>query len=124
MAELSPSEENYLETIYLVKKDKKTVKPIEVAKRLNVKKPSVTGAVKKLSKKGFIQYKKYNAITITKEGEKIAREIYKKHKLLSKFFIEVLKIKKNIAEEDACKIEHTLSKTTLNKLTRFIETVK
>jgi len=122
--ELSPSEEDYLETIYLVKKEYKTVKPIEVAKKLNVRKPSVTGAVKKLSKKGFIQYKKYGDIKITEEGEKTARDIYKKHQMLMRFFTEVLKLEKSIAEEDACKIEHTLSKKTLNKLTRFIQKAK
>ena len=124
MEKLSPSLEDYLEAIYLVKKDKKTVKPIEVARRLNVKKPSVTGAVKKLSKKGFLKYKKYNDINITENGEKIAKEVYKKHKLLLKFFFEILKVKKNIAEEEACKIEHNLSKTTLNQLTKFIESVE
>ena len=122
--ELSPSEEDYLETIYLVKKEHKTVKPIEVAKKLNVRKPSVTGAVKKLSKKGFIQYQKYGDIKITEEGEKTARDIYKKHQMLMRFFTEVLKLEKNIAEEDACKIEHTLSKKTLNKLTKFIQKAK
>jgi DtxR family Mn-dependent transcriptional regulator len=124
MEKLSPSLEDYLEAIYLVKRDKKTIKPIEVARRLNVKKPSVTGAVKKLSEKGFLKYKKYNDIAITAEGERIAKEIYKKHKLLLKFFVEILKIKKSVAEEDACKMEHTLSKITLNQLTKFIETVK
>ncbi len=120
-AELSPSLENYLETIYLVKKDKKSIKPIEVARRLNVKKPSVTGAVKRLSEKGFLEYKRYDDIEITEKGEKAAREVYRKHKLLLKFFVEVLKIEKNVAEEDACKIEHELSKSALSKLTKFIE---
>ncbi|MBL7054364.1 metal-dependent transcriptional regulator [Candidatus Woesearchaeota archaeon] len=124
MEKLSSSQEDYLEAIYLIKKDKKSIKSIEIARRLNVKKPSVTVAVKKLAKKGFLNYKKYNTITMTGWGEKIAKDIYKKHEILLKFFVDVLKIKKSVAEEDACKIEHTLSKTTLNRLTRFIKTVK
>ena len=124
MAELSPSLEDYLETIYLLKRDKNIVKSIEIAKRLKVKKPSVTGAVKKLSEKGFLKYKKYNKIIITKKGERIAKSTYKKHILLSKFFIDVLKINKNLAEKEACNVEHTLSDQTLNKLTKFVETLK
>lgn len=122
--ELSPSEENYLETIYLVKQDKKAVKPIEIARRMNVKKPSVTGAVKKLSEKGFLEYKRYNNIIITQKGEKAAKDVYSKHKLLVKFFVEILNLDKKIAEEDACKVEHSLSKTALSKLTKFIQELK
>jgi DtxR family Mn-dependent transcriptional regulator len=118
---LSPSLEDYLETIYLIKKEKTVVKPIEVAKRLVVKKPCVTDAVKKLSKKGLVKYKKYGDITLTKRGMETSEEIYDKHKILVEFLVKVLKIKKEIAKKDACKIEHILSPTTLNKLTKFLE---
>lgn len=121
MEQLSPSLEDYMEAIYVVKINRKSVKPIEIARKLNVKKPSVTGAVKKLSRKGFLRYRKYEDIVITEKGEKLARDIYRKHKLLSKFFIEVLQIKEDTAEEDACRMEHALSKPTLSKLTKFIE---
>lgn len=119
--ELSPSLEDYLETISLIKKENKIVRTKELAKRLNVRLPSVTEAVKSLSKKGLVNYKRYSNIMITKKGEKIASAVYHRHKTLLKFFIDVLKIKKEIAKVDACKVEHVLSQQSFNKLIKFLE---
>ncbi len=119
--ELSPSLEDYLESIYVIQGELNVVRTKELAKRLKVSLPSVTEAVKKLSENQFLKYKRYGSIKLTKKGEKTAKNVYNKHKVLLNFFNEVLKVDKVVAEKDACKIEHILSQTTLNKLTKFLE---
>lgn len=118
---ISPCLEDYLETIYLIKEKRGIVKTNELAKKMDVKMPSVTESIKKLSKKGLAEYKKYGDITLTNRGEKIAKEVYKKHRVLTDFFTDVLKIRKSIAEKDACKIEHNLSPVTFRRLTEFMK---
>ena len=118
---LSPSLEDYLESIYVIKKEQDIVRATELAKRLNVSLPSVTEAVKKLSKKKLLKYKKYGDIVLSAEGKSIAKGVYHKHNLLLNFFICKLKVSKNIAERDACRIEHMLSPATLDKLTKFLD---
>ncbi len=118
---MSNSMEDYLESIYMLKKEKDKVRNKELAKKLNVRLSSATEAVQKLAEKKMVKYQKYGSIEITKKGEQKARNIYNRHKLLSKFFVEVLGIDKRIAEEDACKIEHLLSQSTINKITNFLE---
>ena len=119
--DMSPNMEDYLESIYLIHKSGNVVRTKELAKKLNVRLPSVTEAVKKLSKKNMLNYKRYGNIIITKKGEETAKKIYKKHKILYKFFVDVLGIDKNTAEDDACKIEHIISKNTADKLKKFVE---
>ena len=119
--ELSASLEDYLEAIYIIKKELNVVRTKELAKRLNVSLPSVTEAIKKLSENKFLKYKKYGHIVLTKKGGGKARGIYHKHRILLNFFTNVLNVDKGIAEIDACKTEHMLSQTTLNKLTKFLE---
>ena len=118
---LSPSLEGYLEIIYIIKKESGIVKTKEIAKRLNVSLPSVTESINKLSKNNLLHHKKYRDIVLTTKGEKIAKAIYHKHKILLNFFNNILKVNKKVAEKDACKIEHELSQVTLNKLTKFLE---
>jgi len=121
---LSESFEDYLEIIYLIKKDNGYVKSKDISKRLNVKSSSVNEAVKKLDKKGFVEYKKYGLIKLTKKGEEKAKKVYKKHKFLLDFLTKELGVKENIALEEACKTEHILSKDTLLKFSKFVKTCK
>ena len=121
---LSQSSEDYLETIHIIKEKQKNVRIKDIAKHLDVKLPSVTFAIKKLAKQNLVIYQKYGLVNLTLEGEKIAKDTYKKHKTLSKFFIKILKIDEKTASEDACKMEHGLSKKTLEKLIVFINKMK
>ena len=117
---LSHSLEDYLEAIYLIKEKDNIVRTKEIAKRLDVSLPSATEAIQKLSRNNFLQHKRYGSVALTAKGEKIAKGIYHKHKILLNFFNNVLKVNKETAEKDACKIEHELSQVTLNKLTKFL----
>jgi len=116
---LSKSFEDYLETVYILKKNKKEARVKDVAKALNVKLPSVTEAIKKLDNLGFIKYERYSLVKLTKKGEIYAESIYKKHKTLFKFLTKILKIEENIAIQEACKMEHFLSDITLKKIGVF-----
>ena len=120
---LSPSLEDYLETVYIIKEESNIVRTKEIAKRLNVSLPSVTEAIQKLSKNNFLQHKKYGEVILTSKGRKTAKDVYNKHKFLFNFFKNVLKVNKRTAEKDACEIEHTLSQVTLSKLTKFLEKI-
>lgn len=120
---LSASQEDYLESIYIISKEIGTVRTKGLAKKLKVSLPSVTEAVKRLSKNGLLKYKRYGSIVLTEKGRKKAKQIYHKHKTLFNFLVNVLKLNKETAEIDACKIEHALSQVTLNKLTKFLKKI-
>lgn len=127
MEKLSVSLEDYIEEIYKqVLKDGKA-KVTAIAKSLNVKKASVTGALNILSEKKLIEYSPYSPIILTSTGEKIAKNILKKHENLTEFFTEVLAISKDEALDIACKMEHIVSEKlfeNMMKLTKYAKTQK
>lgn len=106
--------EEYLEAIYLLCiKDRPRVR--ELARRLNVKPSTVIAYLKKLSEKGYIIYEKGGKIRLTEKGLEIAEKIYEKHRALKEFLIKI-GVPEEIAEEDACVMEHYLHPETLEKL--------
>lgn len=109
------SAQNYLETIYILKKQLAEVRSIDIANYLCFSKPSVSIAMKQLSLKGFIEISKNGFISLTKQGLEIATEMYERHTLLTSFFV-ALGVSEKTAVEDACKIEHQLSKETYEKI--------
>jgi len=121
MANLTQSEEDYLEAIYVVQEEKGVVRTKDVAKHLSIKLPSVTESIKKLSKKGLAVYEKYGYIKLTKKGKKYAKEVFKKHQTLFLFLTKFLGVKKETAAKDACLMEHSLSAETLEKLIKFVK---
>ena len=125
MEKLSVSLEDYIEEIYNQVLKSGQAKVTAIAEALNVKKASVTGALNTLSEKKLINYAPYSPITLTDDGEKIAKNILTKHENLSEFLIEVLGIEKQEALETACKMEHIVSDklfSNMVKLTAFIKT--
>jgi len=125
MEKLSVSLEDYIEEIYNQILKNGQAKVTIIADSLNVKKSSVTGAMNNLSEKGLINYSPYSSITLTPQGEKIAKNILKKHKNISEFFIEVLKLPQKEALETACKMEHIVSEKLFKnmlKLTKYVKT--
>ncbi len=119
--ELSASLEDYLEVIFHIVKEKQASKAKDIADRLKVNNSSVTGALRSLSKKGYINYAPYDIITLTPKGKKKATDVIKRHNALLNFFEKVLNIKRKEAEEVACKMEHSLSKNILQKLLKYTE---
>ncbi|MCP4353569.1 MAG: metal-dependent transcriptional regulator [Desulfobacterales bacterium] len=116
---LSASMEDYLEAIFHVVAEKQAARAKDIAKRLGVNNSSVTGALRALSDKGLINYAPYDVITLTREGNKLATEIVRKHEVLQNFFVKVLRVNRNEAEDAACKIEHAVSRTILDRIIQF-----
>ncbi len=116
---LSASLEDYLEIICNLLETCDAVKAVEIAKRLNISRASVSEALFKLAEKKLIIYEGHKGITITPEGLKLAKEVIKKHKTFTAFFEKTLGLDKNEAEKNACKIEHVISNKLLNRLSAF-----
>jgi DtxR family Mn-dependent transcriptional regulator len=119
MSILTPSLEDYLEAILVIGLHEKVVRVKDIVKFLGVKTASVVGALKALSKKNLVVHERYGWVELTEEGKKEAERVYEKHKMLYKFFSEILGVDKKIAAEDACKIEHYIHKKTLKKIVKF-----
>ncbi len=115
--------EDYLEAMLMIKKNKGYIRSIDVARHLGITKPSVTYTTKRLKEKGYITMDNDNYITITERGLEIAEKIYARHKILTDLFVR-LGVPEDIAEEDACKIEHDISPETFNALCRHLETYR
>ena len=122
MEKLSHSQEDYLEEIYVQVLNNGFAKVTDIAKSLNVKKASVTAALIQLTNKGLINYSPYSSITLTLDGEKQAKKILKKHKILYELFSEVLNL--NDASQIACEVEHLISDKNVEKITKFISNYK
>ena len=118
--EISASLEDYLETIYEIFEEKQGVKAIEISRRLGIGRSSVTDALKTLANKNLVNYGRYDVISLTKEGETAAKEVIKKHSVLSKFFTEVLGLSAEEANKNACRIEHVISDEAFQGFINFM----
>lgn len=121
---LTSSMEDYLEAIYELNQEKTFVRVKDIAKKLNVKMPTVTSMLKNLRDRNLVNYEKYEFVELTREGKKIGREMRRRHDVLLKFLTEVLKIDYDTADDEACKVEHTLSQSTLQRLIDFMEFIQ
>lgn len=113
------STENYLETILVLSKSLPVVRSVDVAEALNFKKSSVSVAMKNLREKEYITVTKDGYIYLTNTGQAIADMIFERHEILSAW-LEQLGVDKHIADEDACKIEHVISKESFEAVKRHI----
>jgi DtxR family Mn-dependent transcriptional regulator len=120
-SDVSDRLEDYLEAILHIENKKRAARAKDVANRLNVTSSSVTGALRALSEKGLINYEPYDLITLTPDGARIARDVALRHTALRDFFVKVLRVDESEAEEAACKMEHSVSSTILQRFTRFVE---
>ena len=108
---IQKSSEDYLETMLMLSEQRGYVKSIDIARHLDVTKPSVSYATKRLRENGYITMDDDGLIHLTESGLAIATKIYDRHKMLSRFLL-LLGIDKDTADEDACKIEHDISQAT------------
>ncbi|RLB57852.1 MAG: metal-dependent transcriptional regulator [Deltaproteobacteria bacterium] len=117
---LTSNMEDYLEAILTLQEEQKVARVRDIARQLKVKMPSVTGAVRNLAEKGLVNYERYSFVTLTEKGRKIAEEITSRHQILYDFLTRVLLVDMEIAELDACRIEHAVSPPTMTKLKIFL----
>jgi len=116
---LSASLENYLEVIYLLIKENRVARSKDIARKLQINSSSVTGGLQSLRSRGLINYEPYEFITMTDEGREIAANVVHRHNTLKEFFMDVLSINEEEAEENACRMEHGISKNIVNRLMDF-----
>jgi DtxR family transcriptional regulator, Mn-dependent transcriptional regulator len=116
--------EDYLEAIFDLDQEKKVVRVKDIAKRMDVKMPTVSSMLKTLNDRGLVNYEKYEYVELTKGGSDVGKEMRRRHEVLLKFLTEILEIEFDIADAEACKMEHTLSSATLASLTDFMEFIQ
>ncbi len=116
------SGEDYIETIYRLKKSKGVVYSIDVAKEFGYSRPSVSRAMGILRDEGLITMDEVSKeIRLTEKGQKKAVEIYDKHKTLTAFLQKVAGVSEKIAETDACRIEHIISASTFRGIKNYMK---
>ena len=120
-AELTKSLEDYLETIFELVRDQKLARVKDIAKARGVRAGSVSPAMRRLAAMGLIDYAHREYIDLTPAGEKLARSIYARHQLLTRFFEQFLQMPSEEAKANACAMEHSLSPQGMEHLVRFFE---
>ena len=119
---VNESAENYLETILILSKKLPVVRSVDVANELNFKKSSVSIAMKNLREKNQITVTDAGYIYLTDEGREIAEMIFERHEFFTDILVK-LGVDEEIASEDACRIEHVISKESFKALRDYVEKV-
>ncbi len=117
---ISSSSQDYLEAILELSYDNNAVRVTDIANKMNIKKASVTQAITILAEEGLVTSERYGPIYLTEAGLEEAEKVKIKHSLLTYFFETVLGVSKEIAEHDACLVEHSLSDETFLKFSNFL----
>jgi Mn-dependent DtxR family transcriptional regulator len=115
------SGENYLETILRLIKELGYVRSVDVARKLNVSRPSVSRAVGLLKQEGYIETAENGFIQMTTKGKAAAEKIYNRHKQLTGFLEYVSNVPREQAEENACRIEHIIDEDVFEGILRFMK---
>ena len=116
---VNESSENYLETIYRLSMKLPVVRSVDIATELNFTKPSVSVAMKNLRQNGHIEVSSAGFITLTESGKAIGESIYERHEVIS-HWLQTLGVDAQIASDDACRMEHVLSKETFSAIKEHI----
>ena len=116
MLKLTSHMEDYLEAISFCADERGVSRVSDIRNMLGVKTPSVTGAIKALAEAGYVEHEPYSGIVLTAKGRRAAEDVKKRHAILSRFLTQVLGVNPKTADIDACKMEHAVSKETLEKL--------
>ena len=120
MQHIGESLEDYLESILVLSKQLKNVRSVDVASYLGFSKPSVSHAVKLMVEQDLIHLDGTKCIHLTEKGLTVASETYKRHVFFSSM-LEEIGVPKNIAQEDACRIEHVISQETFDAIQKYYE---
>lgn len=120
-ADLSTHMQDYLEAIYQMQLEHRVARVRDIAQRLKVKMPSVSGALKALKARELVNHESYGYITLTPEGEHLARQVYQRHQAIVGFLQRIMMIEPERAEDEACGLEHALSAQALQRLVALTE---
>lgn len=117
---ISKSLEEYLKTMYVLKKQNGNIRVTDIAEKMNCTKPSVNKAIYNLKDNGLLNYESYGTIELTEEGEDLAKKILEAYDIVYLFFKDVLNLDKEEAEKEAEKIKSALSDNAINKLAKYV----
>ncbi|MCW8133834.1 MAG: metal-dependent transcriptional regulator [Planctomycetota bacterium] len=118
---LSANMEDYLEAIFRLSEEGGPARVSRIADSLGVKRPSVSKALKRLQEQGLIRHSPYGGVDMTARGRKLASQQVRVHRVLTRFLTGVLGLPEDLAEHDACLIEHAISHETVERLVEFID---
>lgn len=120
---LHRSGEDYLEAILVLQRKNGYVRSLDIAEYVGVTKPSISNATRLLREGGFITMDANKLVHLTDSGREVAERIYERHRFLTDWLIS-LGVTPEVAEDDACKIEHDVSRETFDKMKTYWETIK
>ena len=123
MQALSRKAEDYLEAILNASSEKGYARTRDIARELGIQPPTVVEMVQKLDKIGMIVYRKYDGVTLTPEGRRIAEIIKDRHETIQ-MFLELFRVPESIASKDACMMEHELTPDTIGQIRLFFTFLK
>lgn len=118
---ISMALESYLEKIAELQAEFGVVNSSVLAERMGCKRSSVTSALRRLAEKGLINYQAYKPVTLTKEGLDTIERLDTFHNVLAQFFTEVLNIQEDFSQQEACRLEHRISKAVVERIVLYLE---
>ncbi|RJQ08825.1 MAG: metal-dependent transcriptional regulator [Bacillota bacterium] len=118
---LTSSMEDYLEAILVLGENGEPVRITDIARRLGIAKASVSQAVSVLKTSGLVEQEPYGRVSLTSLGRDSARKVTRRHTIVRRLLVEVLGVPAHIADDDACRLEHSISPETLSRLVAFLE---
>ena len=122
MEKVSMSHEDYLEAIIMLGgTTDRAIRSVDIAKRIGVSKASVNKAIGLLKEKGLVEQPYYGDVTLTEEGEKYGKAVYKRHRYLTVCLNKALGIPEDVAEDEACLMEHAISDDSFEKWVAYID---
>lgn len=116
---LQESGEMYLESIYVLTKKSSSVRSIDVCEYMGYSKPSVSRAIGLLKSGGYVVVDGEGFLSLTQEGKDVAQKIYERHTMLTEMLVR-LGVSREVAAEDACKIEHVISDETVAAIKKYV----
>lgn len=123
-ASLTASQEDYLEVIHAIAAEGRPVCVRDIAAKLSVAMPSVTGALRRLEALKLVRHGRYDYVELTAEGKRRGASVAGRHALLKRFLVEALGVDETNAETDACAIEHHVSEATVQAMIRLLDARK
>lgn len=114
---LTSAHEDYIEAIVELEEEQNRpeVRSVDIAARRNVSKASVNKALQTLRDAGYIEQERYGRITLTEAGREYGEEIWSRHQALHSFLVDDLGVDPEVADREACEMEHTVSRDTMNR---------
>ncbi|MDL2248983.1 metal-dependent transcriptional regulator [Tyzzerella sp. OttesenSCG-928-J15] len=119
--DITPSLEDYLETILFLMDESEAVRVTDVANNLGISKPSVNKAINNLKSMELVNHEHYGLLSLTEKGRQIAVAVAKRHITLKDFLEKYLGVDPKTAEREACLMEHSMSADTVDKLEQFLK---